>query len=649
MKKTLLSFILIVSTFCPVFSQNRNVETVYLIFKTHLDIGYTDFSCNVEKQYLEKFIPQAIEISRQLRDEGGEERYVWTTGAWLINSYLKHSSPEARRKLEEAIEAGDIHWNAMPYTVESESLSKELLESILALSATLDRRFGKNTIAAKMTDVPGHTRSIVPVFADCGIKMLHVGVNGCSTVPEVPVFFKWRDEGQGKEILVVYDGQYGGGNILPDGKTAVEISFTGDNEGPHSVESVKNIYAELHKKYPMAKIVAGSLDDVALAFEKCSDNLPVITSEIADTWIYGYASSPMKIARYRELLRLYSFWAEKGLIDKENEQAIDFAVRLGLVAEHTWGSRGSEVGNFHIYDMDSFSASRNLPSFRYAEMTWDEQSEYVAQAARMLPSELREEALYAIDAISHPSERKFKESKAVLKKADSLGRFLFNDCLIGGISYQSYSKKDYLDYQNNYVRVWNPGFDKVNLEAFKSESHIVNAVIENAGKIPGGEIYEMKFPLVDGIDSRVYPGKVQLEYSTSGDGLDITVTVIDKPAVRLPESLWISFPFDGILGLIAEKTGYEVDLLGVVPGGNRRMHFIDSYVDILTDNGTIRISSLDAPILTIGERNGIGFKKEMPDLSEGIHFCLYNNLWSTNFNLWWEGSIKYRFHIQEQR
>jgi hypothetical protein len=70
------------------FAQESNpeVKKVYVIFKTHLDIGYTDLSSKVEQQYIDNFIPKAIAIAEQLRTEGGNERYVWTTGSWLISA-----------------------------------------------------------------------------------------------------------------------------------------------------------------------------------------------------------------------------------------------------------------------------------------------------------------------------------------------------------------------------------------------------------------------------------------------------------------------------------------------------------------------------------------------------------------------------------
>ena len=30
----------------------------------------------------------------------------------------------------------------------------------------------------------------------------------------------------------------------------------------------------------------------------------------------------------------------------------------------------------------------------------------------------------------------------------------------------------------------------------------------------------------------------------------------------------------------------------------------------------------------------------------GIHFNLENNLWNTNFSMWWEGSVTYHFTIE---
>ena len=44
-----------------------HIKTIHLIFKTHLDIGFTDYARNVTAQYMAHFIPRAIETAATLR------------------------------------------------------------------------------------------------------------------------------------------------------------------------------------------------------------------------------------------------------------------------------------------------------------------------------------------------------------------------------------------------------------------------------------------------------------------------------------------------------------------------------------------------------------------------------------------------------
>lgn len=40
-------------------TQNDAIQKVHLIFKTHLDIGFTELSSVVEQRYINEFIPQS--------------------------------------------------------------------------------------------------------------------------------------------------------------------------------------------------------------------------------------------------------------------------------------------------------------------------------------------------------------------------------------------------------------------------------------------------------------------------------------------------------------------------------------------------------------------------------------------------------------
>ena len=153
------------------------MKTVHLIFKTHLDVGFTDLAANVFRTYCEMYIPQALKLAREMRESGRPERFVWTVGSWLIYEYLEQAGRRERRRMEEGIAAGDIAWHALPFTTHTELMDSSLFRFGISLSRDLDRRFGRRTIAGKMTDVPGHCRAIVPLLAQAGVRFLHVGVN----------------------------------------------------------------------------------------------------------------------------------------------------------------------------------------------------------------------------------------------------------------------------------------------------------------------------------------------------------------------------------------------------------------------------------------------------------------------------------------
>ena len=76
------------------------IKKVLLIFKTHLDIGFTDFAENVVNKYMESFIPNALELGKKMR--------VWTVGAWLVDEYLRTHSDRDNARMIDGINNGDI-------------------------------------------------------------------------------------------------------------------------------------------------------------------------------------------------------------------------------------------------------------------------------------------------------------------------------------------------------------------------------------------------------------------------------------------------------------------------------------------------------------------------------------------------------------
>lgn len=179
----------------------EKIKKVHVVYKTHLDIGFTDLGQRVLDRYVNEYIPRSAALAERLNTRE-KKRFIWTLGSYLIDYNLRYGTEEQKERLTRAIENGDICWHGIACTTHTELMDMDLFRYSLAIGQRLDRRFGKHTIAAKMTDVPGHTAAAVDALAKAGIRFLHIGVNASSMVPEVPQTFVWK-HGE-YEIIVQY-------------------------------------------------------------------------------------------------------------------------------------------------------------------------------------------------------------------------------------------------------------------------------------------------------------------------------------------------------------------------------------------------------------------------------------------------------------
>ncbi|MBK6857329.1 MAG: hypothetical protein IPG97_12480 [Microthrixaceae bacterium] len=68
---------------------DQPTAVVHVVAKTHLDLGFTGLATDVELRYLTAFFPKALDVAAVLRDRGGPERLVWTTGSWILHRALQ--------------------------------------------------------------------------------------------------------------------------------------------------------------------------------------------------------------------------------------------------------------------------------------------------------------------------------------------------------------------------------------------------------------------------------------------------------------------------------------------------------------------------------------------------------------------------------
>jgi len=129
----------------------------------------------VMRKYFDQYYPQALQVAAAMR-QLGEDRYVWTTGSWLLYEYLEQATHEQHKRMDQAVADGDVAWHALPFTWETEMLDRSMITGALGLSQSLDRRYGRTTTGAKMTDVPGHSRGLIgPV-----LRQMQIDAGCCS-------------------------------------------------------------------------------------------------------------------------------------------------------------------------------------------------------------------------------------------------------------------------------------------------------------------------------------------------------------------------------------------------------------------------------------------------------------------------------------
>lgn len=576
---------------------HKEIRQVYVIFKTHLDIGFTDYAQTVVDRYMDTYIPNAIKAGYELKDT--KTPFVWTVGSWMIQQALKRGVP----MLPAAIRDGIIRWHGLPFTTHTELMSPRLFQYGLSISQELDEQFGMHTIAAKMTDVPGHTIGMVPYLDKAGIRFLHLGVNPATPVPDVPNLFRWKCGAH--SIVVMYQGDYGEATVFGD--IALEFAHTHDNEGPQNADEICEIYHAMQRKYPNARITAGALDTYAEVVLRVAEHLPVIEKEIGDSWIHGAGTDPKKVSMYRSLLRF---------VEQHGARDTELADHLLLVPEHTWGMDMKLY--FHddsTFTFDQLQTAKDKR--RTIEASWKEQRGYVAKAERALHTTADYDT-------TNPDFIGFE-------KTDE------KDCGLT-LCWQLFDRTDYERWRRDYMRLhveWSMwDFTRLGLPDYAGG--MWTAVVQEAYRKGDKKIYVLRFE--DAIASRYGLPYFVVEK----EGKRVTVKWFGKRISRLPQAFWLKF--QGFM----ER--WELNKMGqwILPEDIVGSPLLSAVWEGVR-NTEVHISSLDAPLVAPYGPRLLEYFQPAQEQRQDLYFNLYNNVWSTNFPLWYGEDALFRFVIDNRQ
>jgi hypothetical protein len=477
--------------------------------------------------------------------------------------------------------------------------------------------------------------------------------------------------------------EYGGVVQVPGSNLAISVQVRNDNDGPHSVDELKKIYWQLRRQFPNANVTASNLTEIANALDPFRSQLPVVTQEIGDTWIYGVPSDPIKVARYREICRRRREWIAQGVFRAADPTDLPLLRRLLLVAEHTWGVDNKRLGDYDHYRPKDLSQVLDKPAFKIAQASWAEKRKNIDDAISSLPDALRTQANRCIRELqpteperagleTHPTGSEIETihfTVALDAKTGAISRLRSKktgrewasaEHQLASFSYQTLSKADYDRFLASYVVLktwWSPqDFGKPNIDHFGAQSRVWLPTLADcwSGKAAEGYRILAQMHIDDAVSVQAgivaWPRRLYLDLFLPDEEPSVRINFLwfDKPANRLPEAMWLSFlpQTPEPQGWMLEKVDQQVSPFDVVRGGNRHMHALSGALRYKDAQAGLAIEALDTPVVALGEKSPIYYSNEQPEMAKGVHFSLFNNAWGTNYIQWFGEDMCSRFVLR---
>ena len=666
------------------------IKKIILVFKTHFDIGFTDLAENVIHSYGNDMLRQVIETCRATENLG-KLRYVWTMPAWPLWHICSHCDPALKPELDRLIEKGQIVWHGLPFTTHTDFAAPEEYAETFRYSRELAKRYGKPApVAAKMTDVPGHGLMLPELLDQAGIRFLHLGCNAFAMPPDVPELFFWQSPGGGRVLTMYSKGGYGTG-LLPSAHWPypvwMALMHTHDNCGPQSAQLIEKMARKARAACPDAEIVCGTMDDFYRELEQCDlSSVPMVTKDLADTWIHGVASYPAEVRRMRERRersrRLHSRRFERwmgGAAEIPGLEALwdRYYEAAALFAEHTWGADVKTfLGPDRVYEKEEFLEAKKTAPYSFMERSWQEQRDRARQAEEALdeieallggkedaelPQESAEETpLRAVEdggrlTVENHRYRLTVDTEtgrirsvydrlqdAVILEAGEEGVFAYR--------YDRYGLRDVDEFLRRYgyhFTTW--GIQDYGRENYPDCDHEVYYPVFQGWELRGRQL-QLRYAA--GRSSEAYgDGRgmcLTVEFPARGGELTVLFQLHDKQESPFIEAGSLVFPFAGRISCRIGKPGGVIDPETQIQRRcNHALFNLERQVTVRTDGGEVSICSPDVPLFGIGSPGVYAYHEAFGgERKPVLYFNLFNNMWGTNFPQWIGGSFQYRFLLR---
>lgn len=634
---------------------------VIAVFKTHVDIGFTDLPRKILSAYSNTLLTRIVEACESTQNT--QFPLVWTMPAFVLHYSLRNCTEELKQRAENLIRKEQLVWHALPFTLKTEFYSSYELNETLYYAKELSRIYEKPMpISAKMTDVPGHTQALVDILYENGVKFLHLGCNPASTPPKVPRLFFWESK-KGNRILTYYDKDYGGSVIPPDDwnyPVHLSMNVSADNFGVHKAGTIESLQNTLKSYDPSAELCVGTMDDFAkelLSYDL--SNLPVICGELGDTWIAGLGAFPEGCSAIGDVRKDFEeislFLKEKNDFEFADLQRT-YLENVLLFGEHSGGVDVKRLlSERRCYEKSALAKALKTEPYIYANSGWNDERSWCYEA-RSAALQLKEkvEKKYG-DIFQENSNNDLEKTNFTLSvengkitiynsKAKRKIHISYLYEIIGKSTIDNYldiyltrkcdwSLADFGRYQLDGTNT----YPSVNDQCFEP---IMTKIVHQTNSISVSYLPDNKsFNEYGNVE------QITITATLEGNRVLVSLDLKNKQPTMYVEGGYLCFELDEkIQNISIFKSGVEINPeTDIVQGANTALFAVNPSVKI----NNVYISPIHSPLVCFGEpkiyRNNIQ-PFQMPQNGK-IYFNLFNNMWASGSPQWICGSYHFDFYI----
>ena len=186
----------------------RPIKTLYVMNKSHTDIGFTDYQDICFRQH-EEFLDQALDLIEETREYPKEARYRWVCEATgPLMRYLAKASTDKLERFRYWSDEGSLEVTAMQYPHFTQLFTIEQMQRSLYPVRVLREEYGLQVDTAIQSDVTGVSWIFADLLPAIGIDFLTMSINEHRALAPQPRPGAFWWEGPSGRRMLVWNGYH---------------------------------------------------------------------------------------------------------------------------------------------------------------------------------------------------------------------------------------------------------------------------------------------------------------------------------------------------------------------------------------------------------------------------------------------------------